>query len=258
MSTLRRLALAGAFALPISLVVVAPSSAGTLGGPYEPWSSESSASFAGIGGAGTTESEAGSDWWGHHWSETDTSFAGIGGAAVTHHEDAGDDCDDWNGDDWNGDDGYDHGWTGHWTSHPAVYHAHGDDTAVTHTVSHPDAVAPVQHVTTAQPVVDTDTDDDASYVHETHSAGVDGATSAHVASHAGDDYATYEAGHLAAGPDGASSAGVHAVAVPGYAGYHNWYTAAGEAGTAVHSVTSIADANDHDWADDYGYDAYDG
>ncbi|SEF34072.1 hypothetical protein SAMN05421837_107193 [Amycolatopsis pretoriensis] len=251
MSTLRRLALAGAFALPISLVAVAPSSAGTFDGPYEPWTPwshfETSGSYAGIGGAATTDTEGGSDWWGHHWSESDGAYAGIGGAAVTHSEESGTDDTDWDdGDDDNG------GWNNH---HNTVTHH-----VQHHAVSHPDPVDTADHVTYTQPAADTDDDDDAddaaSYVQEAHWAGADGASSAHIASHAGDHYATYDSGHLTAGPGGASSEGVHALAVPGYAGYHNWYTAAGAGGTAVHSVTAEADADTHDhgWQD---YDSYD-
>ncbi|MFJ7217097.1 hypothetical protein [Amycolatopsis sp. NPDC098790] len=259
MSTLRRLAFAGAFALPISLAIVVPSSAGTLDGPYEswtPWSFESSGSYAGIGGAGTYEAEGGSDWWGHDWSEEEGTFAGAGGAGVFHNGHSGT-THDW--DDDSDDD--DNGWTGHWTGHHD-----GDAHTTTHhyVAPQPDPVDTADHVVYTQPVVDTDDDDDADYVNEVHSAGVNGATSAHIASHAGDDYATYESGNLTAGPGGASSEGVHSLAVPGYAAYHNWYTAAGAGGTAVHSVHAVADADDwagddHDWTDndedyDNGYD----
>jgi len=260
MSTLRRLALAGAFALPISLVAVVPASAGTPDGPYEPWTPwshfETSGTYAGIGGAATTETEGGSDWWGHHWSETDGAFAGIGGAGVVHSEESGtdDDCD-WDDGDWDDDD---NGWSGDW---------HGNHTAVAHhvqhhAVSHPDPVEPAaDHVTYTRPAADTDDDDDdVGYVQESHWAGADGASSAHIVSHANDHHATYDSGHLTAGPDGASSEGVHALAVPGYAGYHNWYTAAGTGGTAVHSVTAEADADtgDHGWQGyDEDYDSYD-
>lgn len=257
MSTLRRLALAGAFALPISLVAVAPSSAGTLDGHYEPWTPwshfETSGSYAGIGGAATTDTEGGSDWWGHHWSESDSTFAGIGGAGVTHSEESGTDDDG----DW---DDNDNGWSGDDDDVAVTHHVH-------HAVSHPDPVDTADHVTYTQPAADTDDDDDADaeagYVHEAHWAGADGASSTHIASHAGDHHAVYDSGHLTAGPGGASSEGVHALAVPGYAGYHNWYTAAGTGGTAVHSVTAEADADagDHGWQDydeDFDYDSYDG
>jgi hypothetical protein len=265
MSTLRRLAFAGAFALPISLCIAAPSSASTLDGPFEPWSygsSESSATWAGIGGAGTTDTEEGYDYWGHHWSEEDTAVAGIGGAAVTHSEQSDAD-DDWDDDGWTDTDtDYDHGWNGTHHVHGWTGDHDGDHMAVNHhhAVSHPDPVEPADHVTYTQPVadIDDDDDDDAGYAHESHSAGPDGATSTHVASYAGDDHAAYASSHLAAGPDGASSEGVHAVAVPGYAGYHNWYTAAGPGGTAVYSTTAVADAHDHDWSDgDNDYDSYD-
>ncbi|MGW5718946.1 hypothetical protein ACWEVP_22430 [Amycolatopsis sp. NPDC003865] len=250
MSTLRRLALAGAFAVPISLVIAGPSSAGPLDGPYEPWTPwshfETSGSYAGIGGAATTDTEGGTGWWGHHWSETDGAYAGIGGAGVVHSEESG------TGDDTDGDDG-----------------DSTDDAAVTHhvhhhAVAHPDPVEPAEHVTHSQPAADTDTDDDddddAGYVQQAHWAGADGASSTHIASHAGDHYAAYDSGHLTAGPDGASSEGVHSLAVPGYAGYHNWYAAAGTGGTAVHSVTAEADADadagDHGWQDyDEDYDS---
>ncbi|MFJ9778180.1 hypothetical protein ACIRSS_01280 [Amycolatopsis sp. NPDC101161] len=250
MSTLRRLAFAGAIAVPISLVIAGPSSATPLDGPYEPWSPwshfETSGSYAGIGGAATTDTEGGSDWWGHHWSEEDTAYAGIGGAAVIHGEHSGadeEDCDD-------------DGWTGHgndWDDNDGdavvVHHQHH------HAVAHPDPVAPAEHVVHTRPVhhEDADDNDDASYVAHTHSADMNGATSAHIASHAGDHHASYEAGSLTAGPGGASSEGVHSLALPGYAGYHNWYAAAGADGAAVHSVSSVADAVDgyHHYSHDY-------
>ncbi|WP_329049836.1 hypothetical protein OG738_43430 [Amycolatopsis sp. NBC_01488] len=231
MSTLRRLAFAGAFALPISLVIAGPSSASTFDSPFDTWSTESSGAYAGIGGAGTTDTEEGTDCWGHHWSEEDTAVAGIGGAAVVHSEGSGDDT----------------GWTG--GSNDA-----DDDVAVPHHAAHhpdpdPDAepathhARPAHHHDAARPA-HHHSDDDASYVADTQSADIDGATSSHVESHAGDDYATYESGALTAGPDGASSSGVHSLAVPGYAGYHNWYVAADEDGATVHSVSTVADATD--------------
>ncbi|HET6708474.1 hypothetical protein [Amycolatopsis sp.] len=236
MSTLRRLAVAGAFALPFSLVIAAPATAHPLDRPHGSWSAESSGSWAGIGGAGTTDTDEGSTWWGHHWSEQDTAVAGIGGAFVTHSGESGDhhDADDHDA--------------------PAVVHHH--------VVSHPDPVdqEPAGHV--IRPVYDTDTDDDddgdVGYHAEQQSAGVDGATSAHVASHAGEHHATYEAEKLTAGPYGASSEGAHAVAVPDYAGYHAWYTAAGVGGAAAHSVTSVADAtaaDDDHWVVDHDVDS---
>lgn len=237
MSTLRRLAVAGAFALPLSLVIAAPATAHPIDWPHDSWSAESSSSWAGIGGAGTTDTDEGSTWWGHHWSESDSAVAGIGGASVTHTGESGHDgwydgdCDDYDGDD-------------HWVT--GDYDDDADD--VHHAVSHPD------------PVYDAD---DVGYHAEQQSAGVDGATSAHVVSHAGEHHATYEAEKLTAGPFGASSEGAHAVAVPDYAGYHAWYTTAGVGGAAAHSVTAVADATaadddhwvvDHDVDDESDYD----
>ncbi|MDQ7810261.1 hypothetical protein Q5425_41610 [Amycolatopsis sp. A133] len=273
MSTLRRLAVAGAFALPLSLVTVAPATAHPLDWPHDSWSAESSSSWAGIGGAGTTDTDEGSTWWGHHWSEQDTAVAGIGGAYVTHTGESGDDgwnhgwhhtvhdgwydedegdCDDYDGD----DDGH------HYVT--ADYDNDGPDMVHHHVVSHPDPVdEPDGYV--VHPVYDADDDDDddggAGYYAESQSAGVDGASSAHVISHAGEHHAVYEAEKLTAGPYGASSEGAHAVAVPDYAGYHSWYTAAGIGGAAAHSVTAVADATDddhwvvdHDADDDFDYD----
>jgi len=87
MSALRRLAAAGAFALPLSLVIACPANAGQPGRPDDSWSAESSGNWAGIGGAGTTDTEEGSDWWGHHWSDTETAVAGIGAHHVVGHPD---------------------------------------------------------------------------------------------------------------------------------------------------------------------------
>ncbi|MEU5265197.1 hypothetical protein [Amycolatopsis sp. NPDC021455] len=230
MSALRRLAVAGAFALPLSLVIACPATADPLGWPDEGWSAESSGSWAGIGGAGTTDTEEGSDWWGHHWSETETAVAGIGGAAVTHSGESG----------WDSDDDYDA---------PAVARPH-------HVVGHPDPV--MDEAPAVRPVYDTSTDDtdadDVGYAAESHSAGVDGASSAHVVSHAGEHHAVYEAEKLTAGPYGASSEGAHSVAVPDYAGHHSWYTAAGVDGAEAHSVTAVADADD--WTVDHAVHHY--
>jgi hypothetical protein len=244
MSALRRLAAAGAFALPLSLVIACPATAGQPGWPDGSWSAESSGSWAGIGGAGTTDTEEGSDWWGHHWSDTETAVAGIGGAAVTHSGESGD-----------------HGWNHTW--HHAVHDwddnddCDGDDydgpavAAPHHVVGHPD---PVMDEAPAHPVYEAADDaDDAGYAAESHSAGVDGASSAHVVSHAGEHHATYEAEKLTAGPYGASSEGAHSVAVPDYAGHHSWYTAAGVDGAEAHSVTAVADATGDD-ADDWTVD----
>ncbi|WP_290061964.1 hypothetical protein [Amycolatopsis solani] len=218
MSTLRRFAVAGAFALPVSLLAV-PASAST---SDTPWSAETSSSYAGIGGAGTTDTDEGATRWGY-WSEEDTVVAGIGGAAVIHSEQSDAD-DDYGHPDWSGDD-----------DHAAV--THGRHPAATR---HHD-----RHVTHARPA-----DHEASYVAEAQTADVTGAASSHTESHAGDDYATYESGNHTAGPDGASSEGVHAVAVDDHAEYHTWYAAADEAGAIVHSVSTVADASDDAWGDD--------
>ncbi|MDX3189870.1 hypothetical protein PV458_15810 [Streptomyces sp. MN03-5084-2B] len=254
---MRRLAVAGAFALPFSLVIAGPATAHPLGRPHDSWSAESSGSWAGIGGAGTTDTDEGSTWWGHHWSEHDSAVAGIGGASVTHSGESGD--DGWNHA-WHhpAHDGWYGGGDGDCDDHDGDYDSDGDHErpAVVHhhVMSHPDPVD--QEV--VRPVYDTDDDaDDVGYHAEQHSAGVAGATSAHVTSHAGEHHAAYEAEKLAAGPYGASSEGAHALAVPDYAGYHAWYTAAGVGGAAAHSVTSVADAtaaDDDDWVVDHDVD----
>ncbi|OXM69535.1 hypothetical protein [Amycolatopsis vastitatis] len=249
MSALRRLAVAGAFALPLSLVIACPATAGQPSWPDDSWSAESSGSWAGIGGAGTTDTEEGSDGWGHHWSDTETAVAGIGGAAVTHSGESGDhgwnhawhhavhdwddndDCDGYDSDDYDG---------------PAVAGPH-------HVVGHPDPVMDEAPAAPAHPVYEAHDADDAGYAAESHSAGVDGASSAHVVSHAGEHHATYEAEKLTAGPYGASSEGAHSVAVPDYAGHHSWYTAAGVDGAEAHSVTAVADATGDD-VDDWTVD----
>ncbi|QKV72660.1 hypothetical protein [Amycolatopsis sp. Hca4] len=271
MSTLRRLAVAGAFALPLSLVIAGPATAHPLDWPNDSWSAESSSTWAGIGGAGTTDTDEGGTWWGHHWSEQDSAVAGIGGAYVTHSGESGDhgwhhtahdgwyggdddgDCDDYDGDDsdWN---------DGDWNDDNHVVTEHH------HAVSHPDPVYHEPAGEVVRPVYgadDNDADDnddagDVGYYAEQHSAGVDGATSAHVVSHAGEHHAVYEAEKLTAGPYGASSEGAHALAVPDYAGYHAWYTTAGVGGAAAHSVTSVADATDADddnWVVDHDVDS---
>lgn len=261
MSTLRRLAVAGAFALPLSLVIAGPATAQPLGWPNDSWSAESSSSWAGIGGAGTTDTDEGGTWWGHHWSGSDSAVAGIGGAAVTHTEESGDHGwnqpwhhathEAWHGDDNNGDcDDYEGDDYHHYDSHPAAHHV----------VSHPDPVeeAPAVHTRPVHEAVDNGYDHNASYGAEMHSAGIDGATSGHVWSHAGEHYATYDAEKLTAGPYGASSEGAHSVAVPDYAGHHSWYNAAGIDGAEAHSVTAVADTTDDAWAyhdaDDSDYD----
>ncbi|MEV6824436.1 hypothetical protein [Amycolatopsis sp. NPDC051102] len=271
MSTLRRLAVAGAFALPLSLVIAGPATAHPLGWPNDSWSAESSGAWAGIGGAGTTDTDEGGTWWGHHWSGQESTMAGVGGAAVTSSEESGD-YHDWNQPwhhashgSWYGDNDND-GWYGHDNDNCGCdyegddYHHHDSYPATHHVVSHPDPVeeAPVVH---SHPAYDGDDYDHASYGAEMHSAGIDGATTGHVWSHAGEHYATYDAEKLTAGPYGASSEGAHSVAVPDYAGHHSWYTAAGIDGAAAHSVTAEADASDsnHAWAyhdadDDYDYD----
>ncbi|WP_033260677.1 hypothetical protein [Amycolatopsis vancoresmycina] len=291
MSTLRRLAVAGAFALPLSLVIAGPATAHPLDWPNDSWSAESSSAWAGIGGAGTTDTDEGGTWWGHHWSGSDSAVAGVGGASVTETEESGD--HHWNQpwhhathDGWYGDDNdYDGCGCNDYDNNDNGYDHH----VVHHAVSHPDPVeeAPAAH---SHPAYDNngcgcddydnndngydhngydhhngwnhdnDYDHDASYGAETHSAGIDGATSGHVWSHAGEHYATYEAEKLTAGPNGASSEGAHSVAVPDYAGHHSWYTAAGIDGAEAHSVTAEANANDDDaWAyhdadNDYDYD----
>ncbi|MGW3996445.1 hypothetical protein ACWEF6_23405 [Amycolatopsis sp. NPDC004772] len=269
MSTLRRLAVAGAFALPLSLVIAGPATAHPLDWPHDSWSAESSSTWAGIGGAGTTDTDEGSTWWGHHWSETDSAVAGIGGAAVTHSGESGD--DGWNHawhhpahDGWYGDDGDCDDYDGDDHHYVTGEYDDDDDDVVHHAVSHPDPVDQEPAGYVVHPVYDADDDaddaDDAGdvgYYAEQHSAGVDGATSAHVVSHAGEHHATYEAEKLTAGPYGASSEGAHAVAVPDYAGYHAWYTTAGVGGAAAHSVTAVADAtaaDDDDWVVDHDAD----
>ncbi|WP_410597537.1 hypothetical protein [Amycolatopsis sp. lyj-23] len=268
MSTLRRLAVAGAFALPLSLVIAGPATAHPFGGPQGTWNAESSATWAGIGGAGTTDTDEGGTWWGnHHWSESESAVAGIGGAYVTHNGESGD--DGWNPawhhtvhgtwhDQDNGDcDDYDgNGYhSGDYDDSPAVSHHY--------VVSHPDPVNQEPAGYVVHPVYSTDHDnaDNVGYYAETHSAGADGATTGHVISHAGEHHAVYDAEKLSAGPYGASSEGAHALAVPDHAAYHAWYTAAGVSGAAAHSVTAVADTTDDDnvWAehhagDDYAYD----
>jgi hypothetical protein len=237
MTEFRRWAVAAAMTVPLSLMTAGVSSAGTGDGPDEFGVTETSMTYAGIGGAGTIESESATDddWW---WSEQSATTAGPMGAAVVHSGESGSDDED---ESWTDDDR---------AGRPAV--AHGKRHA-----SAKESVSPPlrQHDygrpghSHSRPSHESGETGDVGYVESTKTADLAGATSSHVASHAGDDYAVYESSDLSAGPDGAVSEGVKAVAVPEFAGYDKWYTAAGETGAVVHEVSSVADADDDDWSD---------
>jgi hypothetical protein len=259
---MRRLAVTGAFAVPLSLILAGTAPAGTPDGPY--WAAgtqTSSTTYAGIGGAGTFHEETVSGYHGSWWSEQSGSVAGPAGAAVLHHSESGTDDDHGT---WTGTvHHHNGGWVADTDDHGSWVGDSDDDDAdevVTHTVSHPmrQHVRPAVHheneVTTthAERRPSRHHDHDVSFVDKTVTADVDGAASSHVASHAGHDYATYESADLAAGPGGAVSQGVKAVAVPEYAGYKSWYTAAGLTGATAHEVTSEADATDGVWTDHDG------
>jgi hypothetical protein len=251
MSTMRRLAVTGAFAVPLSLILAGTSPAATTDGPD--WAAgvqTSTTTYAGIGGAGTLHEETVSGYHGSWWSEQSGSVAGPGGAAVLHHSESGTDDDHGSWTNETGSDNHPGSWVGdsdesatHVVSHPmrqnarpAAHHHHEDST------THAERNRPSRHR-------DHDHDHDVSFVDKTITADITGATSSHVASHAGDDYATYESADLAAGPGGAVSQGEKAVAVPEYASYKTWYTAADETGAVAHEVTSEADTTDNDWTD---------
>ncbi|MEV6913222.1 hypothetical protein [Amycolatopsis sp. NPDC051071] len=244
MTELRRLALAAAAVIPLSLVSVGIASADSYGGPGTAGSSETSATYAGIGGAGTIHSNSGYDHHGNRWTEENAVLAGPMGAAVLHHEES-----DWNTNhDWNVDEKpgrptYSHG------KRP-VAHTDNDGSSATR---HPATTLPVRE---SRPVRDHHPVRDnhhVIYAESTKTADEDGATSSHVLSHAGDNHAVYEADDLSAGPDGAESEGVKAVAKPEYTGYHKWYTAADEDGAVTHEVSAIAAVTD--WDGDH--DTYD-
>lgn len=240
MSTLRRLAVTGAFAVPLSLLLAGTSGADIGDGPFGPAATvHSSTTYAGIGGAGTIHEAMGSGYHGSWWSEQSASTAGPGGAVVQHHAATG--------------TNHHHGsWTNDTESDDSVHDNDSDDRVST-VASHP-VRQHTRHVAQRPHEYTTTTytrhrDQDASYVDKTLTADVDGATSSTVASHAGDDYAVYHSADLAAGPGGASSQGVHAVAVPEYAGYKSWYAAADVTGATVHEVSAVADATDDDTYD---------
>ncbi|MEV6627376.1 hypothetical protein AB0M83_33195 [Amycolatopsis sp. NPDC051106] len=245
MTEFRRLAVAAAMTVPLSVLTAGVSSAGIADGPDEFGVTETSGTYAGIGGAGTYESFSGSaddgDWW---WSEESATTAGPLGAAVVHSGEAGSDDED---EAWSDDDR---------AGRPAV--AHGKrHVAVNESVSPPlrRHVHSLPAHTYSRPSHDTG---DVGYVETTKTADLAGASSSHVASHAGHDYAVYHSSDLSAGPEGAVSEGVKAVAVPEFAGYDKWYTAAGATGAVAHEVSSVADATDDDWdATDNDWDATD-
>jgi hypothetical protein len=231
MTEFRRWAVAAAMTVPLSLLTVGVSAADPADSPDEFGVTGTSLTYAGIGGAGTIDSASGTDDRGHWWSAESATTAGPMGAAVVHSGDAGTDevHDSWADGDRAGRPAVTHGKrhadAGEAVSPPRRQHDHGRP-------SH------------SRPSRETA---DVGYVESTKSADLAGATSSHVASHAGDDYAVYESSDLSAGPDGAASEGVKAVAVPEFAGYDKWYTAAGETGAVVHEVSSVADATD--WSD---------
>ncbi|UOZ10662.1 hypothetical protein [Amycolatopsis sp. WQ 127309] len=245
---MRRLAVTGAFAVPLSLFLAGTSGADTADGPYRPDTVQSSTTYAGIGGAGTTHEEMRAGHHGWWWTEQSGSIAGPGGAAVLHHSESGTGhhhgswTTDTESDGYHGNSVHDNDYdtdndtvashsTRQNTRHVAQNHRR-------HTATHAESSRPGRH-----------RDHDAGYVDKTLTADVSGATSSKVASHAGTDYATYESADLAAGPGGATSQGVQAVAVPEYAGYKSWYNAADATGAVVHEVSSVADSGDGNWTD---------
>ncbi|SFJ71262.1 hypothetical protein [Amycolatopsis regifaucium] len=228
MTKMRRWALAAAAVVPLSLVSAGVAAAAQGDWPGNAGFSESSATYAGIGGAGTIHSDSVFDGDGNHWTEESAVLAGPTGAAVLHNEEADfdDDYDGWVADAKPGRPIHTHG------KRP-IAHTDGIRPSVTH--HH----RPVRHVDHAE----------VAYTESTKTADMYGATSSHVVSHAGDNHAVYEANDLEAGPHGAVSEGVKAVAKPQYASYNNYYNAAGEDGAVTHEVNAVADATD--WNDDH-------
>ncbi|WP_410599649.1 hypothetical protein [Amycolatopsis sp. lyj-90] len=247
MTELRRLALAAAAAIPLSLASAGIASADLGDGPWTAGTSETSVTYAGIGGAGTIHSDSGYDHHGNRWTEESAVLAGPMGAVVWHNEESDFDTNDhWNVDDKPGRPSHSHG------KRP-VAHTDGDEVSSTR----PAKTLPVREarpVREVHPVRDTHPVREAhhghvAYAESTKTADENGATSSHVASHAGDKHAMYEASDLSAGPDGAESEGVKAVAKPEYTSYHKWNISADEDGASTHEVSSVADVDD--WNDDH-------
>jgi hypothetical protein len=286
MSTLWRTLGAGALALPMAFFMAGPAAADSHPGHHN-WgnshgtsshcgcwgnqdssSFEESGTFAGIGGAGTYETSAGSNSHSGSWSDDSGSFAGLGGAgvydsdsddSVWHNHDL-DNVDDYHGDNLR-------------APKQAVKRAPvqpvkevvaapvADEvvaTPVTDEVVAAPAVIEADEapVRTREPVVE-EAASPTSWDHGTagrhpakkvtevyHDTDVDadedGATSVGTVSSAGLDHALYATWQLAAGPEGASSEGVTAVAIPGSAAYHAWEVAAGVDGASTHDVASTA------------------
>ncbi|MBB5851298.1 hypothetical protein ACFQ05_42075 [Amycolatopsis umgeniensis] len=241
MTELRRLALAAAAVIPLSLVSAGIASADLGDGPGSPGFTKTSATYAGIGGAGTIHSASVVDHDGNEWTKESAVLAGPMGAAVLHTEevDLDDDNDDndWVSDDKPGRPTHSHG------KRPV---AHTDDSVST----------PARRPAKTHAVRETH-HDHVAYAESTKTADSTGATSSHVASHAGDNHAVYESSDLSAGPDGAESEGVKAVARPQYTSYENWYTAADEDGAVSHEVEAVADVTDwHDNDNDHHHTHY--
>ncbi len=230
MTELRRLALAAAAVIPLSLVSAGIASADLGGGPGTVGITKTSATYAGIGGAGTVHSASVSDHYGNRWTEESAVVAGPTGAAVWHSEESEFDT-------------HDNDWVSVKPGRPT--HSHGKRPVV-HTDS--GIHSPTRRPVKVHPVRQTH-HDHVAYAESTKTADLNGATSSQVASHAGDNHAVYQASELSAGPDGAESEGVKAVAKPEYAGYHKWYTAAGEDGAFSHEVSAVADTTD--WNEDH-------
>jgi hypothetical protein len=280
MSTLWRALGAGAVALPMAFFMAGPAAAdshpgqhnwgnspgtsshcGCWGG-YGGSSFEESGTYAGIGGAGTYETSAGSNSLGGSWSDDSGSFAGLGGAGVY---------------DSDSDDSV-------WHNHDldSVGDYHGDRHRAPKKAENRAPVQPVKEVVTtpvveeavATPVV-TEAEEApvrtrepvteeavsptswdhgtagrhpvkvAEVYHETEvDADEDGASSEGTWSSAGPEHAIYATWELMAGSEGASSEGVTATAIPGSASYHAWEVAAGVDGASTHDVASTA-TTDH-------------
>ncbi|MEV7550391.1 hypothetical protein AB0N89_12265 [Amycolatopsis sp. NPDC089917] len=196
---------------------------------------ETSATFAGIGGAGTIHTGSVTDHHGNHWAENSAALAGPMGAVVLHSKEVESGTHHgWPVDDKPGRPTYNHG-------KQPIAQTDGDREYTSK--NRPSRVQPVSkhRPSQVQPARESGPSH-VAYTESTKSADMTGATSSHVASHAGDHHAAYESSDLSAGPDGAVSEGVKAVAVPQYSAYHKWYTAAGENGAISHDVSAVAGA----------------
>lgn len=272
--SMKRTLLSGLILAPLCLAL--PGTAVAAAGPAETlplttgWgsghsaSTQGSAAFAGIGGAGVLHHDSGVDKWGNAWNEHSGSLAGIGGAAVLHESQeasGGDVRPLWPAHDNRRAQGV--------APVSAAHDVHAADLKRVNAIA-PAKAAPVSQAEEAatgsadtapvreiRETTPTRGDEDgyptrhhrdgwSSYHAQAVSAGPEGASSAEVNSHAGRHHTWYSASALAAGPEGAISAGVAALAVPGAAGYRAWEVGAGPVGAFSHSTEAASGVHEPD------------